>query len=67
MNKTKGYVYNSILIIVNKYIKIYRYFPYIKIIDTIALAELFFEKVIFRYKILTGIIFNRGLVFTNKF
>ena len=52
---------------VNKYIKIYRYLLYIKTIDAIALAELFFEEVIFRYGMLTGIVFNRGSVFTSKF
>ena len=67
MSKIKSYIYNLILILINRYIKIYRYFFYIKIINIIILIELFFEEIIFRYKILTGIIFNRGLIFISKF
>ena len=67
INKNKNYVYNLILIIINKYLKIYRYLLYIKIINIIILAELFFKEIVFRYKTLAGIIFNRGLVFISKF
>jgi hypothetical protein len=60
-------VYNSILVIVDKYTKITRYILIIKEINASKLVKLFILHVIKDFNILLSITSNKGLVFTNKF
>ncbi len=67
LSRFRGKVYDSILVIVNRYTKIARYVLIIKEINATKLAELFILHVIKDFGILAGIILDRGLVFTSKF
>lgn len=67
LSKREGYVYNSILIIINKNAKITKYLSINKIITTMKLIELFFDNIILRYKIPRRIIINRGSIFIYEF
>ena len=55
-NKYKNVVYNAILVMINRYIKIIKYLFMFIIIDIVALAELFFVKIVCRYDISYDII-----------
>ena len=46
-SKRGGVVYNSILVVVDRFTKIARYLPTTKTIATAELADLFFNKVIY--------------------
>ena len=46
LSKFYNKVYNIILIVINKYIKIAKYIPYIKKIFTLELAEYFLEYIV---------------------
>ena len=60
-------VYNVILIIINRYIKIIIYLFMFIIIDVVALTKLFFIKIVYRYNIFYNIVNNRDFMFTNVF
>ena len=60
-------IYNSILVIVNRYMKIARYILIIKEINIPELVELFILHVVKDFGILSGIISDRGSVFISKF
>ena len=66
-SKRRGVVYNTILIIVDRYTKIVRYLFIKKDLDAAALAELFFEEIICRYGILNSIVSDRGTMFISTF
>ena len=66
-NKYKNIVYNAILVVINRYIKMIRYLFMSIIIDVVALTKLFFIKIICRYNMFYNIVNNRGFVFTNVF
>jgi len=59
-------VANTILVIVNRYIKFLGYFAVIIIIIVVELADLFLERWPL-FSMLRGIISNRGTVFNNAF
>ena len=67
LNKYKSVVYNIILVMINRYIKIIRYLFMFIIIDAAALAKLFFIKIVYRYDMLYDIINNRDFMFINVF
>ena len=67
LSKYKDYIYNIIFIIINKYIKIMRYFLIIKKINFIKLLKLFYNKVIFKFNKFNNIIINREFIFINIF
>ncbi len=67
LSRFRGKVYNSILVIINKYIKIAYYILIIKEINTIKLVELFILYIVKDFKILAGIMLNKGLIFISKF
>ena len=48
-NKYKNVVYNVILVMINRYIKMIKYLFVFIIIDAAALTELFFAEIIYRY------------------
>ena len=67
LNKFKDVIYNVILIIINRFIKIIKYL-FIKItIDIVTLMKMFYNKIIYRYNILNDIINDRGFIFINNF
>ena len=66
-NKRRDSVYNFILIIINRYIKIIKYLFIIKIIIVIDLTELIYKKIIYRFDKFYDIIFNRKSIFINTY
>ena len=66
-SKRRGCVYDTILVIVDRYTKMVRYLPTQKTINAVDLAELFFEEIIMRYGCPDGIVSDRGSVFTSGF
>ena len=67
LSKFKNVIYNVILIIINRFIKIIKYL-FMKItIDVITLIKMFYNEIIYRYNILNNIINNRDFVFINNF
>ena len=66
-NKRRDVVYDSILMIIDRYIKMIKYISIIKKIDVAELTKMFFEEVILRFDILNEIVSNRDFVFTNEF
>ena len=66
-NKYKSVVYNAILVIINRYIKIIKYLFVFIIIDVVALTELFFVEIVCRYDIFYNIVNDRDFMFINVF
>jgi hypothetical protein len=60
-------VYNSVLVVVDQFIKIARYLPYQKTINVEELAKLFIGSIVKDFSLPSGIVLNRGSVFTSKF
>ena len=67
LNKYKNIVYNVILVIINRYIKMIRYLFMFIIIDAAALTELFFIEIVYRYDMFYNIVNNRDFVFISVF
>ena len=56
LSKFKNVIYNVILIIINRFIKIIKYL-FIKItIDIVTLTKIFYNKIIYRYNISNNIV-----------
>ena len=66
-SKFRGKVYDSILVIVDRYTKLARYIPTTKTITAAELAELFVLRVFRDFGLPAGITSDRGSVFTSKF
>ena len=66
-NKYKNVVYNVILVMIDRYIKMIKYLFVFIIIDAAALTKLFFIEIIYRYDMFYNIVNNRGFMFTNVF
>ena len=66
-NKYKNVVYDVILVIINRYIKMIKYLFMFIIIDVAALTKLFFIKIVYRYDIFYNIVNNRDFMFINVF
>jgi len=60
-------VYNAIYVIVNRYTKMALYLPIVKTITITELTDLFFNKVVRRFRAPRGIISNYSSIFTSKF
>jgi len=60
-------MYDSILMIVDHYIKMMHYLSMKKILTVVELAKLFFEQITLRYEILNDIIINKDNLFINAF
>ena len=58
-------MYNSILVIINRYIKIIKYLFTVKIIIVINFAELIYKEIIYRFNKFYGIISDRESIFIN--
>ena len=67
LSKLKSVIYNVILVIVNRFIKIIRYLSIIIKIDVAKLAEVFHAKIICRYEISNKIISDRESIFISNF
>ena len=66
-SKRRGVVYDSILVVVDRYTKMVRYVPVTKKTDAAELAEVFFDEVVLRFGMPDGIVSDRGSVFTSAF
>ena len=60
-------VYNTILIVVNRYIKIVRYLLVIIKYTIIKLIDILFKEVFLRYKTLENIITNYNSLFASNY
>jgi hypothetical protein len=67
LSRFKGKVYDLILVIINKYMKIARYILIIKEINAPELIKLFILHVIKDFGIPSSMTLNKGLIFTSKF
>ncbi len=63
----KGETYDSILVIVDRLMKIVYYKPVKVTINAPALVEVIIEAVVWHHGLLDSIVNNRGSVFTSKF
>ena len=52
---------------INRYIKMIKYLFIFIIIDAVALTELFFIEIIYRYNMFYNIVNNRDFIFINVF
>ena len=66
-NKRRGVVYDFILMIIDRYIKMIKYVSIIKKIDAAELTKMFFEKIVLRFNMSDEIVNDRKFVFTNVF
>ena len=66
-SKRRGAVYDSILVVVDRCTKMARYIPVTTKIDAATLAEVFYEEILLRFGTPTGIVSDRGSVFTSAF
>ena len=67
LNKRAGIVYNSILVIIDRFTKIACYLAIKKTITAKELAELFFFEIVYKFGMLVGIVSNRGSIFISIF
>ena len=66
-NKRGDVVYDAILVIIDKCIKIIKYLSMIIKIDVAKLTKLLFEQIVLRFDILTNIINDKNFLFVNAF
>ena len=66
-SKRDNVVYNAIFVIVDKCIKLIKYLSIIIKIKVAKLTELFFEKIVLRFDILTDIVNDRNSLFIKVF
>ena len=67
LNKRRDVVYDSILIIIDRYIKMIKYILIIKRINVVKLTKMFFEEIVLRFNILDEIVNDKYSVFINEF
>jgi len=60
-------VYDSILVIVDHYMKMMHYLFTKKTLTVVELAELFFEKIVLRYEVLNNIVIDKDSLFISAF
>ena len=66
-NKRRNVVYDSILMIIDRYIKMIKYISIIKKIDVAKLTKMFFKKIILRFNMSNKILNDKKFMFTNVF
>ncbi len=66
-SKWNGQVYDSILVVVNRFMKLARYIPVRKTIDTAELVDIFIHYIFKDFGCPEGITSDRETVFTSKF
>jgi hypothetical protein len=62
-----GRVYNSILVIIDRYTKMSIYIVCNKTYTAEDLIDLFYEEIIYKYGIPKGIVLDRGSIFTSTY
>ena len=62
-----GYVFNAILVVVDRFTKMAFYIPTTKTCTAEDLVDLLLDSVIRRFGVLRGIVSDRGSVFTSDF
>ena len=67
INKRYEVVYNSILMIIDKCIKMIKYISIIKTINIAKLTKMFFEKIVLRFNMSDDIMSNKEFIFINTF
>jgi len=67
LSKWKKVVYDSILVIVDHYMKMMHYLFMKKTLTVVKLAKLFFKKIALRYEISSNIIINKDSLFISAF
>jgi hypothetical protein len=67
LSKVDDKVFDLILMIVDWYIKMNIYVLTNKTYDSIELTSLLMDVVVYRYRVLKGIISNRGSIFTSQY
>ena len=58
--------YDSVLVLIDRFMKLVRYYSVCKIIDATRLAKLLF-RIFAQTGPLNDIVFNRGSIFTSKY
>ena len=66
-SKRKGYVYDAILVVVDRYTKMACYIPTTKKINAVELEELLMREIFLKFGAPEGIVTDRGSVFTSAF
>jgi hypothetical protein len=66
-SKHSDSVYDVILMIVDRYIKMTQYISISKTLTAMQLADIFFEKIVCRYRTLKEIVSDRGSIFTSSY
>jgi len=66
-SKWKEVMYDSILVIVDHYMKMMHYLFMKKTLTVVELAELFFEKIVLRYEMSNDIIIDKNSLFISAF
>jgi hypothetical protein len=67
LSKVGDKVFDSILMIVDRYIKMNIYISINKTYNSVELTSLLMDVVVYRYRVLKGIISDRGSVFTSQY
>ncbi len=66
-SKHSDNVYDMILVVVDRYIKMTQYISISKTLTAMQLADIFFEKIVCHYKTLKEIVSDRGSIFTSSY
>ena len=66
-SKHSDSVYDVILMIVDRYIKMTQYISISKTLTAMQLADIFFEKIVCHYRTLKEIVSDRGSIFTSSY
>jgi len=66
-SKHSNSIYDVILMVVDRYIKMTWYISISKTLTAMQLADIFFEKIICRYETSKEIVSDRGLIFTSSY
>ena len=66
-SKRRRKVYNAVLMVVDRYLKMVQYIPCSGDIDSLELVEVLLDEIFSKYRILRLIISDRGATFTLKY
>ena len=66
-SKRRDVVYDSILMIIDRYIKMIKYILIIKKIDVAELTKVFFKEIVLRFDMSDEIVNDRNFVFISEF
>ncbi len=66
-SKRGNSVYDAILMVVDRYIKMAWYISISKTLTAMQLADIFFKKIVCRYETLKEIVSDRGSIFTSSY